>query len=84
MEIKAPNYGKVTIHRCPILEALENEGEGRDRTFCQTVETEMMDFYAKNFNPKLRANYLKIPPRQSKDDICCIWEFILEDKTNDA
>ena len=83
MEVKDPNYGKMTIHQCPTLEALEKEGEGRDKTFCQTVETVMMDFYAKNFNPKISANYLKIPPRQSKNEVCCIWEFILEDKANE-
>ena len=80
MEVKGLNYGKMTIYKCPTLEALEKEGEGRDKTFCKAVEPIMMDFYAKNFNPKIRASYLKIPPRQTKNEICCIWEFILDDK----
>ena len=80
MEIKGPNYGKMTIHKCPTLEALEKEGEGRDETFCKAVEPLMMDYHAKTFNPKMSANYLKIPPRQTKNEICCIWEFVLEDK----
>jgi hypothetical protein len=79
MELKDSTYGKMTIHKCPTLEALEKEGEGRDKTFCKAVEPIMMDFYAKNFNPKIRTNFLKIPPRKTKNEICCIWEFIMED-----
>jgi len=30
-------------------------------------------------NPKIKCNVLRMPPRKSKDEICCQMEYILED-----
>lgn len=81
LEVKGPNYGKLTVHKCPTLEALEKEGEGRDKIHCKAIEVPMMDLYAKTFNPKMSGSCLKIPPRRTKNESCCIWEFKLEEKS---
>jgi len=30
------------------------------------------------FNPKMKAIPLKLPPRESKNDIACQWEFRID------
>ena len=75
MDIKGNNFGSLTVTGCHTLEALEKEGKGRDKTFCQAVEVKMFDMWAEVFNPDIKVTYSKLPPRQNKDDICCVWEF---------
>jgi hypothetical protein len=36
------------------------------------------DKIARFFNPKMKVTALKLPPRKSKDDVACQWEFKLE------
>jgi hypothetical protein len=75
IEVKNSNFGILTVIQCPTLEALEKEGEGREKTFCKTVEAAIFKMYVDCFNPQIGVNYLKLPPRKSKDEIACQWEF---------
>jgi len=75
MKIINRNDAVLTITRCPTLEALEKEGEGREETICKLVDAEIYKEYAKFFNPSMKVKYLKLPSRQSKEEICCQWEF---------
>jgi len=76
-ELKSENHGIMTITHCPTLIGLEKEGEGRERRICNEWEPKSNRIVADFFNPKIEVNPLKLPPRKSKDDICCQWEFKL-------
>jgi len=75
------NSALWTVFRCPTIESLEKEGKGRDKVFCKSVETRMFESFVKSFNPDITVKYLKLPPRQTKEDICCQWEFKLNKST---
>jgi hypothetical protein len=75
MEIRNKNLGILTVVRCPTLEAMEKEGEEREKTFCKDVESTIFKMYVDYFNPQIGVQYLKLPPRKNKDEIACQWEF---------
>ncbi len=75
IDIKNHNNATLTITRCPTLEALEKEGEGRENEICRIVEPVVLKCYASFFNPHIEIKCLKVPPRKSKDEDCCQWEF---------
>ena len=75
MDILNRNEAIFTMTHCPTLEALEKEGEGREETICKVVEPMLLNKYAEFFNPNMKVRYLKLPPRRSKEEICCQWEF---------
>ncbi|MFC1970220.1 DUF6125 family protein [Chloroflexota bacterium] len=78
IELKSPNHGLLTITHCPTLLALEKEGQGREKNICQMLEPDLFKLIADFFNPKIEVQALKIPPRKSKDEICCQWDFSLK------
>ncbi|MFC1943956.1 DUF6125 family protein [Chloroflexota bacterium] len=78
-ELKGPNYGIFTITRCPILEGMEKEGEGREMETCHNDHVIAIRLQASCFNPKIKIEPLKLPPRSSADEIACQWEFKLEE-----
>jgi hypothetical protein len=78
-ELKGPRLGIWTVTRCPTLLALEKEGEGRESRICGQVETRLFEIRAKAINPKMKVTPLKLPPRKSKDEIACQWEFSLDE-----
>ncbi len=78
VEIENRNNAILTITHCPTLDALENEGEGREREICQLVEPRIWNGSASAINPDMEVKCLKSPPRKNRDEICCQWEFKLE------
>lgn len=62
-----------------MLEALEKEGNGRESEICGMVELKAFEGYASFFNSGIETRPLKLPPRENKDEICCQWEFKLEE-----
>ena len=79
VDIKDSNNATMTVTHCPTLEALEKEGGGRESQICGIVEPKVMKGYASFFNPRIEPRPIKLPPRKSKDGICCQWEFTLEE-----
>ena len=75
MEVKNDKLGILTVIQCSTLEALEREGEGREKTFCKDVEPVMFKMYVDCFNSKIEVKHLRVPPRKNKDEIACQWEF---------
>jgi len=75
METRNRNSTTLTITYCPILDALEREGEGREGEICNIVDHKVFKGYTSFLNPDIEVNCLKSPPRKSKDEICCQWEF---------
>ena len=75
IEVKNSNICVLTIIQCPTLEALEKEGEGREKTFCKDVDSKLFKMYVDCFNPQIEVNYLRVPPRKNEDEIACQREF---------
>ena len=81
VDVKNNNHAVVTFTRCPSLFYYEKQESLKDiECLCGPGGCEDRAFIeiCKNFNPKMKSRALKIPPRKSKDDICCIWEFKVE------
>jgi len=80
MELMSPHHGVLTVTYCPTLLALEKEGEGREERICQQLEPKLFKMQADFFNPEIQVRALKLPPRKSKDEVPCQWEFKLQPK----
>jgi hypothetical protein len=76
-EIINPNHVIQTVTRCRSLEYFEANEPERIYNVCHINEPQMWRRYL--INPKIKVTPLKLPPRQSKDDIACKWEFTLEE-----
>lgn len=79
LEVENRNQAMLTITHCPTLIALEEEGEGREESICNLVDTKVFKDYASFFSPGIEVKCLKSPPRKSKNEVCCQWEFKLEE-----
>jgi len=80
-DIKNKNHAILTFTKCPSLFYLERHGDEQGiQTMCGPGGVEHRAFAAicKYFNPNMKCKALKLPPRKSKDDICCVWEFKVE------
>jgi hypothetical protein len=75
VEVLNRNDAIVTVTYCPTIAALEKEGEGRDAIHCAAACSVMRAKHSKLFNPAISVTCLKIPPRKSKDDIFCQFEY---------
>ena len=78
VEFKDKNDAVLTFTYCPALEALEREGEGREQTICRVVDPVVKRRFAGLFNPAIEVVPLKLPPRDSGEEICCQWRFRLK------
>ena len=78
VELVDRNHGLLTINQCTTLEALEKEGGDRIKEICGIVDPMVFTQYAKAINPNMQAKAVKLPPRQSQEELCCQWEFALE------
>ena len=72
------NRGLFTINHCPTLEALEKEGGTRIKEICGIVDPMVFTQYAQSINPNMKVKSLKLPPRQSQEELCCQWEYCVE------
>ncbi|MDD5094962.1 MAG: DUF6125 family protein [Dehalococcoidia bacterium] len=76
-EIKSPNHVIQTMKRCRSLEYFEAKCPERIHHVCHVTEPVLFKNYL--INPKIKITPLKLPPRTSKDDICCQWELKIEE-----
>jgi len=80
-DIKSNNHAILTFTKCPSLFYFERHGEEKDiESLCGPGGVEHRAFAAicKYFNSDMKCRALKLPPRKSKEDICCQWEFKVE------
>jgi len=79
-EIIGPNHVISTVKRCPYLDAMEESGAPEEiiKLLCDDIEAALMPDFFQN-NPKLKITPLKLPPRKSKDEIACKFEFKIEE-----
>jgi hypothetical protein len=80
-DIKDRNHAVLTCTRCPSLFYFEAKGTERDvQCLCGSggVEDRAFTAFCKLTNPKMKCQALQVPPRKTKDGICCKWEFKVE------
>jgi hypothetical protein len=75
IDLKDDYHAILSVESCPVLEALEREGKGREYNVCNIVEPRCFKSYASFFNPDIDVTCLKSPPRKTTEPPCCQWEF---------
>lgn len=78
VEILNRNDAIRAVTYCPTIVAMEKEGEGRDAVHCTATCGEMRKKHSRLFNPAIKVTCLKVPPRKSKDDIFCQFEYRIQ------
>ena len=80
IEIKNKNHGILTATGCRALEYWERHKDTElQKHICGTVDVEGFQIGCSQFNPKMKASALKLPPRKSPREIACQWEFTIEE-----
>jgi len=77
LEVINPNHVIWTIPRCRSLEFFEAKAPERIKYVCYENEKRVIERYM--INRKIRVTPLKLPPRNSPDDIACKWEAKMMD-----
>jgi hypothetical protein len=78
VEIINDNHLVVTCTHCVVLEFFERTNQlERISAHCQVMELEATKAYM--CNPKIRVTALKLPPRDGPDEICCQFEYLMEE-----
>jgi hypothetical protein len=76
VDIKNERHVITTTTKCRALEYLEGVAPERIEFFCHVLEPKVMQAYFNN--PKVTVKPLKLPPRNSKQEVCCRWEIKLK------
>ncbi len=76
-EIKSPNHVIMTLTQCRSLLYYEKSAPEMIEPVCYELEEATIKKYL--INPKIQVTALKLPPRNSPEDIACKWEFKLEE-----
>ncbi len=77
-DLKNNNYGILTVNRCPAVEHFEKQVDSKTMLAMCDLDFRAFNKIARFFNPNMKVATLKLPPRRSKDDIACQFEFKLE------
>ncbi len=82
-EMPSKDRAMITCHRClgvDLAEAIGGDfGQAVLLKICQ-LDVDTTEEWARHFNPNMVANCLALPPRKSKDDPACKWEFTYKSK----
>lgn len=82
-ELRNENLGIMTVTRCNSLDYFERHHDTAAQKFaCETVDWPAYQWLADQFNDKIKLSPLKLPPRKSKKEIACQWEFKIEGKAS--
>jgi len=76
--VRTPNDVIVKVVKCQALEVLEESMPDKINFVSREVEPEIMPKYYEAFNPAMKVETIKLPPRESKDDYPCAWEAYIE------
>jgi hypothetical protein len=72
----SPSRLAFEVIDCPSLMAMEKMG--REQLTCEPVEGAYLEALAAAVDPAIKVQALKLPPRESPDEVCCRWAFVLE------
>ena len=79
-DLPSKDHGMLITNRCPVVDQFEALGlPDILKDFCKACY-ETIEVNAKNYHPDIVTTCLAIPPRKSKDDICCKIEFTYKSK----
>jgi hypothetical protein len=82
-EMPEPEVGIMTYNKCCAVN--QWEALGRPDILekgCHMTCPESIIATAKMYDPNMKVDILAIPPRLSKDDICCKWKLSIRDKSD--
>lgn len=74
-EIVNRNHVIWTVKRCLNLEYFEKMDPTRIVSFCQDKEERYLYIYTGILLPNCEIKALKLPPRESREEIACQWEL---------
>lgn len=77
-QLEDANCGIFTVKNCGPLNSIEKEGKGYEVRICQELEPPAFAATVHYYNPRAKITPLKLPPRESPDDIACKWKITLE------
>ncbi|MFC2000551.1 hypothetical protein ACFLXE_07365 [Chloroflexota bacterium] len=80
-DIKSKDHAILTFTKCQTLFYHERHGNPKDiEGLCGPGSIEDLCFtaYGKWVNPNMQCRALTLPPRKSEKDICCVWEWKIE------
>ena len=85
IRMKDENTGILTIKTCIALNYLEKTGNrAYQKLACEVLDGEGFADAARQFNPNIKTTPLKLPPRKSREEIACKWEFkLVEDEESE-
>ena len=63
----------LRVNRCPVLEAMEKCG--RKEFMCEKTTGFYFRNIATEIEAKVTVHAIKLPPRNSSDEVCCEWLF---------
>jgi len=76
-EIRGPNHVVLTIKKGRTPDYLENAVPERTPPMYHDGGKPLMEKYL--VNPRIKVSPLRLPPRNSNDDVDCQWELTIED-----
>jgi hypothetical protein len=78
-ELKDVNHGTLTVVRCYTLSVLERTKDvAFQRNLCEVIDAKGFQLGGAWFNPHMKVTVVKLPPRKTKTDIACKWEFSID------
>ena len=77
-DLKSKYHGIATCRRCWALDYFEWSGESTYGEHICDLDVWGFAEAGEIFNTKMKTTCLKLPPRQSKDEIACQWEFQMD------
>jgi hypothetical protein len=80
-EMRDQNHGTYTVRSCHAVRYFESIDDTTTLVHMCQLDWDAYRRIAQFFNPDMEVVALKLPPRKSKDEICCKFEFRLEPKT---
>jgi hypothetical protein len=79
-DLKSQTHGLYTIKRCRSLEYFERHREDKILKYvCEVIDTGAMETTARLFNPNMVVTPLKLPPRENRDEVACVWKFEIKE-----
>ncbi len=81
--LEGPHHGIITVKSCRALDYAERSHDTRlergETPFMCELDAELVPQMAHRFNPRIKTSFPKLPPRESTDQVACIWDFKMED-----
>jgi hypothetical protein len=79
LEWEDDEHARAVVHHCVMLETFEAMDNLEPlKILCNIQEPVCSEAYF--INPRMKMLPIKLPPRKSKDEPCCIWEFKMMDE----